>query len=117
MSEGLEVFNASGHPIAQEGVQVADEYRIPNVDTSDPEAIRELAIDIAGRARPYVKLGIPVALPGMSILVAHVLAAIHGMTGFWPRVVWAVQEEGRFIWNAENSVDLHWLRTSMREYR
>ena len=117
MEKKIEIFNASGHPIHQEDVRVVDDYRIPNVDLEDPGSVAELAVDIAKRFLPYAALGIPIALPGMSVLAAHTLAAIHGLSGFWPVVIWAVQVDGAFVWRNLHSADLHALRTRMRGER
>jgi hypothetical protein len=111
------VFNASGHPIKQGGIEVVGEAQIPNVDLTDPQAVASVAQDIADAAEPHVSGGVPIALPGMSVLAAHVLACIHGLVGHWPDIVWSCRIDGRFVWSDEFRADLHDVRTDQRTRR
>lgn len=112
--EIMKICNLSGHAIIQEGIEIIAEISIPNVDLCNPQEIQELARNLAFEASPAVFAGIPIALPGMSILAAHVLAEIHGRCGFWPKVAWAARIDGKFRWEEKFERDLHELRTEAR---
>ncbi|HFD40857.1 MAG TPA: hypothetical protein ENJ31_13525 [Anaerolineae bacterium] len=113
----MRIYNASGHPIRQDGVEVVGSVEIPNVNVADPEDVVEVATQIAEAAAPAVYEGALLALPGMSILAAIVLARLHGLVGFWPRVAWAAREDGRFVWSDARVADLFALRQEAREDR
>ena len=111
------IYNASGHPIADDTVTVSGSCQIPNVDLADPETVESAAMLIAFHCLPAVDNGDFIALPGASVLTAHVLAAIHGIAGSWPRIAWATRKNGKFVWSAETTVDLHDIRTMCRTRR
>ena len=90
---------------------------IPNVAFDNKEAMLKTAQAIADAAAPAVLQGHYVALPGASILAVHILTAIHGLTGHWPRVAWAVYRDGVFVWGEEFSSSLHEFRTAQRPRR
>ena len=115
----MKIYNASGHPIRQDGdVEVIGSVQIPNVNMADPENVIEVATQIAEAAAPAVYEGALLALPGMSILASIVLARLHGLIGFWPRVAWAAREEdGTFRWHEARVADLFLLRREAREDR
>ena len=113
----MKIFNASGHKINQDGVEVVGTANIPNVAFDNTEAILETAQAIADAAAPAVLRGHYVALPGASILAVHILTAIHGLTGCWPRVAWASCHDGVFVWGEEFSSSLHEFRTAQRVRR
>lgn len=115
--KGFKIFNASGHPITQEGVEVVGSVEVPNVDLEHPQAIFALALEIAKAARGACDDGIPIALPGMTTLSAFVLAMLQGMTGQFPIIAWAARKEGKFVWNRKWSIDLTAMRILMREDR
>lgn len=111
----FKIFNGSGHPIHQDGVEVVGEVGVPNVDLTNPSSIGAVAEQIARAAAPHVRSGIAIALPGASTISSHVLALVHGITGHWPRVAWAARVDGAFVWSEAYVSDLHILRTSARE--
>lgn len=111
----FQIFNASGHPIQQEDVEIVGVADVPNVDLTDAHSISQTAQAVADQAAGAVREGIPVALPGASVLAVHTLAALHGLTGHWPRVAWAARQDGKFVWSEEQVSDLHSLRTAQRE--
>jgi hypothetical protein len=111
------IFNASGHSITQAGVTVVDEHTIPNIDVTNPEEVQAWGLKIAHRAAPYIEEGAYLALPGMSLLATHVITAIHGLIGFYPRVAWAVHQDGQFRWTAEQTSDLQNFRLESRNSR
>lgn len=111
----FKIFNASGHPIQQDGVEVIGEVSVPNVDLTSPASIGTVAEQIARAAAPHVRNGVTLALPGASVISSHVLTLIHGITGHWPRVAWAARVDGKFVWSEAYVSDLHEVRTSVRE--
>lgn len=113
----MKIFNASGHPIAQNGIEVIGSVPVPNVDLLSPETILALALEVAKAAREAVEEGIPLALPGMTTLSAHVVALIQGLTGYFPRIAWAARVDGKFLWDEKQVTDLHELRTFARSLR
>lgn len=113
----LRLFNASGHPILDEGVEVVGEVAIPNVDLANPKTIFSLALTIAKAAQSACEGGIPIALPGMTTLAAYVLAMLQGMTGQLPVIAWAARVDAKFIWSRGRVIDLHAMRILMREDR
>lgn len=90
---------------------------VPNVDLSDREAVLRLAQDIAQGARIACEQGIPIALPGMTTLAAHVLALLQGLTGQLPRIAWAARVDGKFVWSEDQVADLHEARNWARGMR
>ena len=78
------------------------------------EEKREVAEQIAYAVAPHARQGVALALPGASVIVIHVLAFVHGITGQWPRVAWSARQDGKFVWSATQVVDLHELRTEAR---
>lgn len=113
----MRLFNASGHPIASPAVEVVGEVAIPNIDLTNPSAVTQAAHEIAAAAAPFAEGGVPIALPGMATLAAHVLAIMHGRTGYWPTIAWAARVDGKFTWSAGYMADLHELRTMSRGLR
>lgn len=111
----FKLFNASGHPIQQDGVEVTGNVRIGNVDVSSVAAVLEAAKKIAVAAAPHARKGIPIALPGMTTLSAQVLAYLHGLVGHWPTIAWSARIDGVFTWSLDQVADLHDIRTSARE--
>ena len=113
----FDLFNASGHPIDQDDVTVIGEVSVPNVDLADPAAVYSLALDIAKAARNSCENGIPITLPGMTVLAAHVLSMLQGLTGQLPIIAWAARIEGKFVWSRTQMIDLHAMRVLIREGR
>lgn len=113
----LRLFNASGHPIIQDGIHVVGSVEVPNVDLADPKAVFSLSMDIAKAARKACENATPIALPGMTILAAQVLAMLQGLTGQLPIIAWAARTDGKFVWDRKQMIDLHAMRVLMREER
>jgi len=109
------LFNASGHPLVDCPFTVTGEVGVPNADLTNPVSVAALARTIAEAAAPHVRDGAAIALPGMTTLSALVLAILHGMVGSFPRIAWAARVDGKFVWKAEYTADLHELRTAQRE--
>ena len=110
------LYNASGHPISQDGVEVVGDYGnvVAEMTTT---SILEVAGAIAEAAAPFVAKGAAVALPGMTILAVVALAKLHGIVGFWPAVAFATRVERTFVWSEDNVLDLHEVRTEARKLR
>ena len=113
----MEIYNASGHSINQEGITIVGECAVPNADLANPASMRGLAEKIAVEASLFVLRGFPVALPGMTTLSAMVISMIQGITGYLPQIAWAARVDGVFVWSEEQVADLHELRNRYREKR
>ena len=93
------------------------EVAVPNVDLTDPKALFSQSMAIAKAARQACENGIPIALPGMTIVAAQVLAILQGLTGQLPIVAWAARVDGKFVWHKCQMIDLHAVRIATREGR
>lgn len=115
----IRIFNASGHPIASsDTVEVVDSVAIPNIDLGNPQAVIDAAMEIAEEAGLHVLEGCYIALPGMSVLAAAVLAAIHGKAGQFPKIAYAVRgDDGVFRFGAGQEIDLWRVRMDARAER
>jgi len=113
----MEIYNASGHPINQEGITILSECAVPNADLANPKSVCALAEKIAIEASIYALRGVPIALPGMTTLSAMIISIVQGITGYLPRIVWAARKDGMFVWSEEQVMDLHELRNRSREKR
>ena len=114
----LRIFNASGHPIIQNGIEVVGEVAVPNVDLADPEAVFRLALDIAKACRQACEQAIPIALPaGKTTLSVFVLSMLQGLTGQLPIIILAARVDGVLVWDRRQTIDLHSMRVTMREER
>jgi hypothetical protein len=110
------IFNASGHPIAQDGVEIVGSVEVPNADFADPASVEALAQTIAEAAAPFAKEGIAIAFPGSSTLAMQVVAKIHGLTGSFPRTAWSARNtDGKFLWSEAQQTDLQTMRIAQRE--
>jgi len=109
------LVNASGHPLPLEHpFEVVLDLGTSNVDLADPAKVLAAATKIAEAAAQFVRDGALIALPGMSILSASVLAVLHGLLGHWPSVAYAARIGGVFTWSKDFVIDLHELRTEAR---
>jgi hypothetical protein len=114
----MKIVNASGHPIRQIGIEVVLEVSVPNVDMLSRASVEFLAEEIALACAPHVLEGYAIALPGSSVLAAHVLSVLHGLAGYWPKIAWSARStEGVFLWSEDQQTDLHTLRNKYREKR
>jgi len=113
----MKLFNASGHPISQPDLDVVGDFGKIVVPDLNPTDIQSVAKKVALAAAPYAEQGTLIALPGMSVIALATVAMIHGIIGFWPRVAFAKQVDGKFAWMEENILDLQVIRTSARTLR
>ena len=113
-------LNLSGHPVpwSKNSPLVG-----VNLDLGDPELLvdqLQLALEIMP-ADFYSRLRsgetVVVALPGMTPAAAAVLAILHGLTGHWPQVRWAVRGADGFEWPEQCVLDLDAVRLDARTMR
>jgi hypothetical protein len=108
----MKVVNLSGHPITDASVEVIEGPVVGNVKMDDPSSVEDAANKLAQVAAQHE--GVPVVLPGMAPLAAAVLAKIHGRTGSFPTIRWAVRVDGAFVFTEAAVLDLHTVRTEAR---
>jgi len=83
---------------------------IKNLD--DPNEISAQALEIAQAAAPYLAKGAAFLPPGYAPLACAVIAILHGMLGYPPRILWSFKpsDRARYLISANYALDLQALR-------
>lgn len=78
----------------------------------DPNEISAKALEIAQAAAPYLAKGAAFLPPGYAPLACAVIAILHGMLGYPPRMLWSFKppDRARFLISAKYALDLQALR-------
>ena len=109
----MRIVNLSGHPLdAPREHEMVASCEIPNVDPTDVKSVTDAAETLAEAYAPHE--GSLVVLPGLSSLAAITLAKIHGRTGSFPMIAWAIRVDGKFVLTGDQSIDLHEVRLDSR---
>lgn len=112
------LLNLSGHPVPQCEYEFEQVVNVPitNVDMS-VDGIQRAAFDIVAQLPlQQVMTGqCEIILPGLTPLAAAVLAILHGISGIFLPIRFAVRTENGFT--LSDRLDLFQLRLSARDWR
>ncbi|RIK82022.1 hypothetical protein DCC62_00885 [candidate division KSB1 bacterium] len=109
----LAVFDALGREADwDEGLHCVGTVSNIVAHPDDPNEISAKAMEIAQVAAPFLAKGAAFLPPGYAPLASAVIAILHGMLGYPPRILWSFKppERARFLISTKYALDLQALR-------
>jgi hypothetical protein len=122
----VQLFVNCGHPLSGEAAVELREHigefetvmvRI-QLDVLEPlaEQVADAITAVGVSSEAWQTRGVVVALPGMSVAAALIVAEVHGRTGSFPRVVHLVRG-GDGVFHLGEVIDLMTIRGAARQTR